>query len=126
VNCLHDVTSRFAFFSLEGKPLGEVALPSAGSATIYGRWDRDEGILAFSSYTTPASVFRYSAASGKRELWFRSPVPFDSSRYEMEQVRHSSKDGTRDPMFLVHRKVLKPAGQTPPLAYGYGASPAHP
>jgi len=120
VNYLHDVTSRIAIFSLEGKPLGEVALPSAGSATIYGRWDRDEGILAFSSYTTPASVFRYSAASGKRELWFRSPVPFDSSRYEMEQVWYSSKDGTRVPMFLVHRKGLKPDGQTPTILYGYG------
>ena len=120
VNYLHNVTSRIAIFSLEGKPLGEVALPSAGSAGIFGRSHRDEGILFFSSYTTPPSVFRYSASSGKRELWFRNPIPFDSDRYEMEQVWFSSKDGTRVPMFLVHRKGYKADGQTPTILYGYG------
>ncbi len=120
VNYLHNVTSHIAIFSLEGKPLGEVALPSAGSAGIEGRWDRDEGILYFSSYTTPVSIYRYSVSSGKRELWFRNPVPFDSDRFEMEQVWFSSKDGTRVPMFLIHRKGLKPDGQTPTILYGYG------
>jgi prolyl oligopeptidase len=120
VNYLHNVTSRIAILSLEGKPLGEVALPSSGSAGIFGRWDRDEGILSFSSYTTPNSVYRYSASTGKRDLWFRNPIPFDSERYVMEQVWYSSKDGTRVPMFLVHRRGLKPDGQTPTILYGYG------
>jgi prolyl oligopeptidase len=120
VNYLHNVTSRIAIFSLDGKPLGEVALPSSGSTGIFGRWDRDEGILSFSSYTTPASIFRYSASSGKRDLWFRNPIPFDSDRYEMEQLWYPSKDGTRVPMFLIHRKGLKPDGQTPAILYGYG------
>ena len=60
--------------------------------------------LIFSSYTTPASIYRYAASTGKRELWFRNPVPFKSDDYEMEQVWFASKDGTRVPMFLVHRK----------------------
>jgi prolyl oligopeptidase len=120
VNYLHNVTSHIAIFSLEGKPLGEVSLPSSGSASIFGRWDRDEGILSFSSYTTPPSTYRYSASSGKRDLWFRNPIPFDSESYEMEQVWYASKDGTRVPMFLVHRKGLKPDGQTPTILYGYG------
>jgi prolyl oligopeptidase len=120
VNYLHNVTSRIAIFSLEGKPLGEVALPSSGSAGIFGRWDRDEGILSFSSYTTPNSVYRYSASTGKRDLWFRNPIPFDTERYEMEQVWYSSKDSTRVPMFLMHRKGFKPDGQTPTILYGYG------
>lgn len=120
VNYLHNVTSHVAIFSLEGKSLGEVALPSSGSAQVYGRWESDEGILYFSSYTTPASIFRYSASTGKRELWFRNPIPFHSEGYEMEQVWFPSKDGTRVPMFLVHRKGLKPDGQTPTILYGYG------
>jgi prolyl oligopeptidase len=120
VNYLHNVTSRIAIFSLEGKPLGEVALPSAGSASLFGHWDRDEGILYFASYTTPPSTFRYSVSTGKRELWYRAPVPFDSDRYEMQQVWYSSKDSTRVPMFLIHRKGLKPDGQTPTILYGYG------
>ncbi|HET9284925.1 MAG TPA: prolyl oligopeptidase family serine peptidase, partial [Candidatus Angelobacter sp.] len=120
VNYLHNVTSRIAIFSLDGKPLGEVALPSAGSARVSGRYDRDEGILTFSSFTTPGSIYRYSASTGKRDLWFRNPIPFDSDRYEMEQVWYSSKDGTRVPMFLVHRKGYKPDGNTPTILYGYG------
>jgi len=120
VNYLQSVTSQIAIFSLDGKSLGEVKLPSAGSAGVSGRWDRDEGILYFSSYTTPASTYRYSASTGQRNLWFRSPIPFDSDRYEMEQVWYASKDGTRVPMFLVHRKGLKPNGQTPTILYGYG------
>jgi prolyl oligopeptidase len=120
VNYLHNVTSHIAIFSLEGKRLGEVELPSSGSAQLYGRWDGDEGILDFSSYTTPGSMYRYSASSGKRDLWYRNPVPFDSDRYEMEQVWYSSKDGTRVPMFLLHRKGYKPDGKTPAILYGYG------
>lgn len=120
VNYLHSVTSRISVFSIEGKPLGQVSLPSAGSAGIQGRWERDEGILHFSSYTTPYSVFRYSASTGKRDLWYRDAVPFDSDGYEMQQAWFSSKDGTRVPMFLIHRKGLKPDGQTPTILYGYG------
>jgi prolyl oligopeptidase len=120
VSYMHNVTSRIAIFSIEGKPLGEVHLPSAGSAGISGRWDKDEGILSFSSYTTPASTYRYSASTGKRDLWFRSPVPFDSDKYEMEQVWYNSKDGTKVPMFLVYRKDYKPDGKTPTILYGYG------
>jgi prolyl oligopeptidase len=120
VNYLHSVTSRIAIFSLEGKPLAELALPSAGSASVFGRYDRDEGILSFSSYTTPGSIFLYSASTGKRDLWFRNPIPFDSDRYAMEQVWYSSKDGTRVPMFLFHRKGYKPDGATPTILYGYG------
>ena len=120
VTYLHNVTSRIRIFSLEGKPLGEVALPSSGSASIFGRPESDEGILFFSSYTTPPSIYRYAASSGKRELWFRDPIPFKSDDYEMEQVWYTSKDGTRVPMFLVHRKGLKPDGKTPTILYGYG------
>jgi prolyl oligopeptidase len=120
VNYMHNVTSRIAIFSADGKPMGEVELPSLGSAGMYGRWDQDEGILTFSSYTTPASIYRYSASTGKRDLWYRNDVPFDSDRYEMEQVWYTSKDGTKVPMFLVHRKGYKPDGKTPTVLYGYG------
>lgn len=120
VNYLHNVTSHIAIFSAEGKRMGEVELPSAGSAQVFGRWDSDEGILSFSSYTTPPSTYLYSASSGKRELWFRNPVPFNSDAYEMEQVWYSSKDGTRVPMFLLHRKGLKPDGKIPTILHGYG------
>jgi len=120
VHYLHNVVSRIEIFSLEGRHLGEISLPPLCSAGIYGRWDNDEGFLDFYSFTTPYSLFRYSASTGKRELWYRDAVPFDSNAFETEQVWYSSKDGTRVPMFLVHRKGLKPDGQLPTLLYGYG------
>lgn len=120
VTYLHNVTSRINVFSLDGKPAGEVPLPGAGSAGIRGRADQNEGILYVASYTTPYSLYRYDAATGKQTLWYRDAVPFASENFETEQVWYLSKDGTRIPMFLIHRKGLKPDPNTPTILYGYG------
>ena len=120
VTYLHNVTSRISIFSLEGKPTGEVVLPSGGSAGLWGRADQNEGILYFSSYTTPYSLYRYDGATGKQALWYRDAVPFASENFETEQVWYPSKDGTKIPMFLIHRKGFKPDGNTPTILYGYG------
>jgi len=120
VNRLHNVTSRIGIYSLNGTPLGEVPLPGPGSAGIYGRADQKEGLLSFSSFTTPYSLYRYDAATGARTLWYRDKVPFASESFETEQVWYRSKDGTRIPMFLIHRKGFRPDGRTPTILYGYG------
>jgi len=120
VNRLHHVTSRIGIYSLDGAPLGQVTLPGSGSGGIYGRAGQDEGLLSFASYTTPYSLYRYSASAGVRDLWYRDAVPFESERFETEQVWYPSKDGTRIPMFLIHRKGLRPDGRTPTILYGYG------
>jgi prolyl oligopeptidase len=120
VTYLHNVASRIRTFSLEGKLLGEVGIPILGSAEIWGRADQKEGVLYFSSYTTPYSLYRYDAGTGEKILWYRDSVPFQSERFETEQVWYSSKDGTKIPMFLIHREGLKPDGNTPTILYGYG------
>jgi prolyl oligopeptidase len=120
VRYLHNVNSRISIFSAEGKQLGDVPLPSAGSASIYGRWERDDGFLEFSSFTTPDTIYRYFASTGKREVWYRLQVPIDPGHFAVEQVWYASKDGTRVPMFLVHRKGLKLNGNLPVMLYGYG------
>ena len=117
---LRNVASRISIFSLEGKPLGEVQIPGLGSAGIWGRADQKEGILYFSSYTTPYSIYRYDTSTGEKVLWYRDSVPFESERFETEQVWYPSKDGTKIPMFLMHRKGLIPDGSTPTVLYGYG------
>jgi prolyl oligopeptidase len=117
---LRNVASRIGIFSLEGKPLGEIQVPGLGSAGIYGRADQKEGVLYFSSYTTPYSIYRYDTGTDEKILWYRDSVPFASERFETEQVWYPSKDGTKIPMFLIHRKDLKPDGNTPTILYGYG------
>jgi prolyl oligopeptidase len=120
VTYLHNVTSQILIFSLEGRRIGQVALPPAVSAGMWGRYGQDEGILYFTSFTTPYSYYRLSASTGKRDLWYRDPIEIDAKRYVAEQVWYSSKDGTQIPMFLVYRKGLKVDGQCPVLLYGYG------
>ena len=90
VGYLHNVTSSIRIFSLEGKPLGEVQLPGLGTAGIYGRDSQSEGILYFSSYTTPYSLFRYDTENGKETLWYRDASPFQAEHFETEQVWYSS------------------------------------
>jgi prolyl oligopeptidase len=120
VTYLHNVTSRIAIFSLDGKPSGDLPLPGIGSAGIRGRADQKEGMVYVAAYTTPYSLYRYDGTTGKLTLWYRDAVPFQSERFESEQVWYPSKDGTRIPMFLIHRKGLVLNGKTPTILYGYG------
>jgi prolyl oligopeptidase len=120
VTYLNNVTSHIRIFNAEGKPLGEVSLPGFGSAGIWGRADQNEGMLYFSSYTTPYFISRYDVATGKQTLWYQDAIPFQPEQFETEQVWFPSKDGTQIPMFLMHRKGLVANGNTPTILYGYG------
>ncbi len=118
---LKDARSLVRRFALDGRPQGEVALPGLGSVDGFGGRRRDkETFYSYESFTEPATVFRYDLASGRSGVFRRSRVAFDPGLYETRQVFYSSKDGTRVPMFLVHRKGLKLDGSHPTLLYGYG------
>jgi len=120
VTYLHNVTSQIKIFSLDGKALGEVSLPGLGSAGLGGRWNSNEAFFSFRSFVTPQTIYRYDVKTGKSELWAQPKVPFKSDDFEVRQVWYSSKDGTKVPMFLVHKKGLQPDGKLPVLLYGYG------
>jgi prolyl oligopeptidase len=121
VHDLRDVASRLRVVSLEGKPLGDLPLPGPGAVgAVQTRWADDEVFFAFNSYTTPASTYRADVRSMKVERWWRPDVPFETAAYETGQVWYASKDGTKVPMFLTHRKGLAKDGRRPALLYGYG------
>jgi prolyl oligopeptidase len=121
VSYLHDVTSQVKIFSLEGKRLGELPLPGPGSAgALQGRWTDDEVFFDFTSFTTPRATYRADAATGRVEPWWRPQVPFESQAYETRQVWTSSRDGTKVPMFVTHRRGLALDGARPTLLTGYG------
>ena len=118
---LQDATTRVRLVTLEGRPVREVELPSVGAASnLYGLEDRDEAWFVFSSFSTPPQVYKTSVATGRVELWARVELPLQPERYTVEQTFYRSKDGTRVPLFLVHRKGLKKDGTNPVLLYGYG------
>ena len=118
---LRDACSRVRVFELDGRPVRDVKLPGLGTASGFGgRKDRSETFFTFTSFTTPTSVFRHDVATGETKLFKAPKLDFDASLYETKQVFYSSKDGTRVPMFLVHKKGLKADGSHPTFLYGYG------
>jgi prolyl oligopeptidase len=121
VRYLDRVVARVKSFDLEGHPFRELESPGVGTLSgLGGDWERDEGFFSFSSYNAPATVYRYSVARNLRSVFWRQSVPFDGSGFEVRQVWYTSKDGTRVPMFLAHRKGLALDGTNPVFLTAYG------
>ena len=113
----HAVAERF---TLEGKSLGELELPGIGSVWgLGGRVDDPDVFYVYSDFTRPSSIYRLDVKSGKSALYRTPKLAFDSGAYTSRQVFFTSKDGTKVPMFLIHKKDLKP-GPHPTILYGYG------
>ena len=121
VTYMIDVLARVKVFDLHGKELREVELPGVGSIWGFGgRRDAKETFYYFSGYTTPGSVYRYNLENDESSVFAQPEVDFDPAKYETKQVFYQSKDGTRIPMFLTHRKGIELNGQNPTYLYGYG------
>ncbi len=120
-NYLKDAHAQVRRFALDGKPLGELELPGLGSAGGFGgKRGYSQTFYTFTSFSYPTTIFRYDLASGQSTVFRRPKVDFDPERYTTQQVFYASKDGTRIPMFITHRKGLKLNGRNPTLLYGYG------
>ena len=116
---LVDAKTQIRRYDPDGKPLGTVDLPGIGTASGFsGDKDSKETFFAFTSFATPTTIYRYDIASGETTAWAKPKVDFDPDQYEVEQRFYTSKDGTRVPMFIVHKKGIKQPAPT--LLYGYG------
>lgn len=118
---LKDARSSIKIFDLNGAFVREVELPGIGSAGGFGgkRYDT-ETFYVFTSFTTPATIYRYDMVTGERSLFRQPTVDFDPTQYETRQVFYRSKDGTQVPMFITHKKGLTLDGNNPTYLYGYG------
>jgi prolyl oligopeptidase len=118
---LQDVASIVRLYSLDGKLEREVPMPGLGSASgLVGRFDRPELFFSFSSPTTPGTVYRYDAAANRSTPFDPPKLTFDPAQFTTERVFYTSKDGTRVPMFITHRRDLVKNGQNPTMLYAYG------
>jgi prolyl oligopeptidase len=118
---LRDAQTEVRVHDLKGKFVRSVDLPGIGTAEGFGGKRKDkETFYAFTSFIVPTTIYRYDLAAGKSSVFRQPKVDFDASKYETEQVFYTSKDGTRVPMFLTHKKGLKRDGQNPVLLYAYG------
>ena len=121
ISYLENVATRIRIFDPSGKQTGEIKFPTIGSSSgMIGDWDRDEGFFTFSSFAHPTTIYRYAVGAGKQEVFAQINVPIQSDQIEVKQVWYESKDKTKVPMFLVHKKGLKLDGNNPAFLTGYG------
>ncbi len=120
-NYQKDAHSEIMVFSQTGIFLHDVKLPGPGSVSGFGGEKEDTvTFYTFSSYTYPNVIYKYHLNDNRSELYHTTEVNFDFSGYETQQVFYKSKDGTKIPMFIVHKKGLKLDGNNPVWLYGYG------
>lgn len=120
-NYLKDAYTNIKIYDKAGKHVRDVQLPGIGSAGGFGgKQDATETFYTYSSYNAPPTIYHYDMRTGKSTLFRQAKVKFDPDGYEVKQVFFTSKDGTRVPMFLTHKKGLKLDGSNPTILYGYG------
>jgi len=120
-NYLKDAITHVYQFDRLGQQVRKIDLPGIGSASGFtGKTTDDELYFTFSDYITPATIYRYEIPSGKSTLYKQPKVQFNPNDYESKQVFYNSKDGSRIPMIITHKKGLVMDGKNPTLLYGYG------
>lgn len=116
-----DARSVVEVFSRQGEKLYELELPGIGSvAGISSKNRSNEVFYGFTSFNVPAEIYRFDAETKDASLIFRPELDFNTDEYITEQVFYESKDGTKVPMFIVHKKGIEMDGNRPTLLYGYG------
>ncbi len=121
VMTLENICSIVRRHRLDGRVLGEIPLPVAGAVTaLHGEEDGTEVFLDFSSFLVPTTVYRFDLNEDKLEVFRPVDADIDRAGFEVHQEWFTSRDGTRVPMFLVHKKGLPLDGGNPTVLYGYG------
>jgi prolyl oligopeptidase len=116
-----DVKSEIIQYDFEGKEIRKVELPTSGAAGGFGAKTEDTYLYySFTSFTYPATIFKYDIKSGKSEMYWKPAIDFNPEDYVTEQVFYKSKDGTEIPMYIVYKKGLKKNGKNPTYLYAYG------
>ncbi len=120
-NYLVDAKTAIKQYDMEGNLERDIELPGIGTAYGFGAKKEDKDLYyTFTSFTNPSTIYKYDIASGTSSLYRQSKVQFNPDDYETKQVFYTSKDGTKVPMFIVHKKGLELNGKNPTYLYAYG------
>lgn len=118
---MKDANSKSYVYSMDGKLQNEVIFPDLGTASSFsGKKEDNIAFYSFTSFTYPSSVFKYDITTNTSTIYFKPDIDFDASKYVTEQIFYTSKDGTKIPMFIVHKKDILLNGTNPTVLYGYG------
>ncbi|PZD77392.1 prolyl oligopeptidase family protein [Mesonia sp. K7] len=118
---MKDAVSTIKQYDLDGNLVRDVELPGVGSIGGFGaKKEEKELYYSFTNYVTPGNIYKYDIESGKSTLFRKSKIDFDTSQYESKQVFYTSKDGTKVPLIITHKKGIELNGKNPTILYGYG------
>ena len=118
---MHDVHHQLKIYRLDGQHVRDIELPTLGTVGgLSGKELDPEMFFSFTSFLYPSTSFRYDLDTRELAVLQQPEIDFDTSAYETKQVFCTSKDSTRVPMFITHRKGLALDGDNPTLLYGYG------
>ena len=121
LNYLKDASTRIEQYDLQGNQEKIIELPAIGSAGGFGGKQEDKTVFyTFTSFTYPTTIYSYDIASGESTVFRQPSIDVNPDDYVTEQVFYESKDGTKVPMFIVHKKGLEKNGQNPTYLYAYG------
>ncbi|MCK8523584.1 prolyl oligopeptidase family serine peptidase [Aquimarina sp. D1M17] len=116
-----DAVSKVLQYDYDGKLVREVELPGVGSAYGFGsKKEEKELYYSFTNYKTPSSIYKYNIAEGTSGLYRKPKIDFNPDNYESKQVFYNSKNGTKVPMIITHKKGIELNGKNPTILYGYG------
>lgn len=118
---MKDATNRIYGYDMDGKQLAEIKLPGLGTLAGFNGEKADNTVFySYTSFAFPTAIYTYDVAKKASAEFFKPEMDFDVSDYETKQVFYESKDKTKIPMFIVHKKGLELNGENPVLLYGYG------
>ena len=117
---MQDAANHAYFYNIDGTLDNEINLPTLGSVGFSGRREDNIAFYSFTSFTFPSTIYKLDINTKKSELYQQIELDFDFDNYETRQVFYQSKDGTKVPMFIVHKKGLKLDGNNPTYLYSYG------
>ena len=118
---MKDAVSNVKQYDYDGKLVREVDLPGVGTAGGFGAKDEEKELYySFTNYVTPGSIYKYDIEAGTSELYNKPDIDFNPEDYTSEQVFYTSKDGTKIPMIITHKKGVEMNGKNPTILYGYG------
>lgn len=116
-----DAISKVKQYDLNGTLIRDIALPGLGSAGGFsGKKEADVLYYSFTNYNTPSSTYSLNPKTGETKLYWKPAIDFNSQDYESHQVFYTSKDGTKIPMMITHKKGIELTGKNPTILYGYG------
>ena len=116
-----DAISQVKQYDYNGQLVREIELPGLGNAGGFGgKKEEKTDYYSFTNYNTPSSIYKFDVETGKSELYWKPNIDFNPDDYESNQVFYNSKDGTKIPMMITHKKGIELNGKNPTILYGYG------